>query len=166
MAITWDGVPAGTAEAYQRVKAADTALSPVVTDPAAAAEVLNAQTIQLPPQDVSTADARAILLLSTTGDWFRINQLAKQDPTGQPIEVQQAISAAFTAIEAFNATTTLRVSDDATWSVVQAMLNGLVSAGAVSSASAGALNLLRSPSVPRWTPLLTEHDVTAARNLS
>lgn len=141
---------------YAALKAADTLLN--INDESDAATALNAQTVNV-FVDIPTSDARAILLLN--GDWFKIKQLSKAALTGTAKD--QLIAAADICVDTLTLTTTLHVSDDATWIIVLQLLSGLEMAGALSASAVAAWTQMRNKTIPQWNQTITAGDIQTAR---
>lgn len=150
---------------YDALAQAWAALSPVPATDLEAADLLNAQTRTLPPQDIPVGVVKNTYLLS--GEWFPITQLAKRETSGTnpPTDADMAIIAAFLTVETLNSgrTTAIATSRDDVWVRVNQLIGALVAAGVVSTETYNALAALRTPAVPLWPVILTEHDVAAAR---
>lgn len=152
---------------YDQLKAADASLDPIIPDPVAAAATLNAQTVVLPPQAVSTRFALEALIRTTTFDWSKIVLRSRgsiSNPSS-PTSQDMAVYAAIAAITLLESTSQLNLADPAAWAVFNGALTILQAAGDVSASAAAALTALRTPTVPVWEPPVSDQDVTSAREL-
>lgn len=152
----------------QQLKAAVLALSPAPADDQAAADAINAQTVQASPADFPAAFAFNVLDASATADWFKVVQRSKQALSGSatPTAADMAVLAASAAVALMQVPgETVRASDTTTWARFTASLAALQAVGDVSAASVSAITALATPSptAPKWVPAVTSGDVQTAK---
>lgn len=143
---------------YEALRAALAGLGAL--DDAAAAAALAAEVVA-EVRDIPTAEVRAILL--ETGEWGGITLLSRRVPS--PEVPAEAVAAAITVLDTLSLTTTLEVTQAATWAAVQQVCAGLEAAGVVSPATVARILALRQVTRPAWSPAPTQYDVAAARRL-
>jgi len=148
------------------VKVADTAISPAIADPtAAAAYLMTHQTYTAQAVSVKKAVVHGILFEASTGDWLRI--MARADLSfssgypNTPIASDAPIAAAKMAVAL--AASDITEIDPTGWADFLAQIAALVAAGDVSTATQTAITALGTIQVPQWSETLTGGIVQTAR---
>ena len=112
--------------------------------------------------DVSTTDARALLLKS--GEWGKLVRYSRMTPADAlPAQVIEVCITMVDSLSPSSNLTIIEAKTDDDWTAIQQVCGGLQAAGILSASTTAALLALRVQTKPVWVPAPTEQDVLGAR---